>query len=320
MKNALALFINIFIMSLCLNAQAQFQRLSILPQANIIITGSQPAKVKVLSIDYYRDAPKSTDTVSGVKYNQVYSTGEIIIKINGKVTARTFQSLVEPDDSLILIEPAFAGEACIKLNKSNPETKTIKNIELEVKTHTEIGNIPDDRCVQQTSIIFHNWGQNISQEEYWNRAKCLDILQKSGQLSTDNNGILSHASMNIMNLVYNRYDSIPRNNKTFKVLIDRGFILVDEKGELTKESRERLKQFYYYKYALSDAKRLDTLWREYSAIGTNHRADSLTVSNNAEAAYYNNDSVLTTLDSRNKELRDTLIRDAICFNGSLEAG
>lgn len=221
------------------NISAQsLQRLAILPSVSESAGGNSSLAVKTIPVDYYRDAPGASN--ADAKFNQVYFDGGTEIKLNGKITDRSFENLIQGETPLFLLEPNSGTEVRIKLNPAHPETKTIQKYEVRFKSHTIIGNITDDRNVDNARIILLRWGTDLTAADYAKRAKCLDIMARSKMLYPAADGTLPAGFDKIFNVVYNSIDVNFCNDKTFKTLVDSDYLIINATGALTEQSTQRM--------------------------------------------------------------------------------
>lgn len=331
MKISKLLLTQFCVVLFALNASAELQRLSIVPQKLIKLSNDLPGQAKSICIDYHREAPTVDNTLDKEPYDQVYSEGNTVIKINGIITNRSFKSLVQSDNPLLLLQPTSLHNIEISLNPLNPESKGIKSIEIEFKTNAEVGNIKDDRDVKQAETIFKNWGAEINQNDFWKRSKCLDILSKNSKLKYNPNGELLPESKAFCDKVFTTFDFDIFDHKLFKYLVDNNYYTIDENTTLTKESIERITQAYYYQQAITDVKKINPYSEDinklkemaekylqqqslYSIFSNPTKPEPILESQLYDLAnlqlkkeFYSTENNLTSIEKDNQNIRDTII-------------
>lgn len=272
--------------------QAQQQRLALLPQqANI--TKETPAQLNSLGIDYYLGEPAAVQP-----YNKVYE-GQVSLKINGAEEKRSFRSLVENSPALLVLRPLSESRVEISLNPANPETKGIRNLSLEIQSPTYIGTDTGTANLLQAQTIFSNWGQALTQKEFWDRAKSLDILQQNKLLNYSHSPALTPASKNLCDTLVKRFDYAVFTGAVLKNLIDKGQVVIDQNGKLT--SGSNLEQAFYYTGAITDAMERNL----YSLPVNSERYPAINLA--FKDRFYPNISRLTDLGDNNPNIADTLI-------------
>jgi hypothetical protein len=220
---------------LSVTAFGQLQRLAILPQKGITITNTAAARLKSIGIDYYREAPNLVNTKNQAAYNQVYADAEVIVIINGIRSSKSFQSLVQPANPLLLLQPASLSEVGLSINPKNPESKAIWSIGIEFMSAATIGNNKDDGDVLQSQAIFKNWGYALSQDGFWDRAKGLDILSQNNRIT------YQPATANLKqqcDQLLNSMDFTIFSNKAFRTLVLNKSFVLDNSLNLTPESAQ----------------------------------------------------------------------------------
>lgn len=298
----------IFILILfSLKTFGQLQRLSILPQENVIIKKDKSAEVKTIAIDYYREAPNAQNMENQEPYNQVYSISEVVVIIDGLRSSKSFQSLVQGESPFLLLKPSSNLQTSISLNQKNPETKQIKSIELEFRASSEIGNIKDDANVKQAQMIFQNWGYQLSQQDFFDRAKSLDILSKNNKLSFILNNQLTEASKVSCDKLFKTFDFSFFNGSSFKSLVDNNFIILDNNLDLTKESIRNLKYAYNYERGLDAAGAANLYSGNKDKNKQNENTTAAMINHRFKQAYYITSSRLTNVSKENPAIKDTLI-------------
>ncbi len=320
----------ILFLLLVMDVKAELQRLSIIPQKSMEITNYHSGNFESICIDYFRDVPTEDNTLNQSAYDQVYKDENVVVKINGVITNRSFKSLVQSANPLLLLNPLSHRSIDISLNRNNPESANIKSIELEFKTNTLVGNINEDRNVLQADIIFANWGADISQENYWTRAKCLDVLQSNHMLYYGANGVLTAECRLLCQKVFETIDFGMFSEKVFKSLVDNNYFVIDDNGMLTEESMAKIIQVYYYQQGISDVKKLniysektDILLkkaREYqsrSFLLSSSLAEKITEEQIIEAAnlhlkkeFSSVSNKLTSIEKEKENVWDTMINGA----------
>lgn len=119
---------------------------------------------------------------------------------------------------------------------------------------------PAENAGRHAETISRNWGTGLSPEEVRNRAFTLDIVEKSGfQVK----GSLSGASLSAANGLYEKLDFNFANAATLQSLIENGYLMVNDKGDLTPQSVERLQTFAQYNYAIYSTKKINQGWQNY---------------------------------------------------------
>ncbi len=302
------LTLKILLLLLSATCFGQLQRLSILPQQGIKITNGHPAHLKTLSIDYFGEIPTAASMSGQAAYNQVYLAENVVIMINGIKVSSTFQSLVQSDNPLLLLLPQSNLEVTASINPASPEGKKIKSVELTFKNPSEIGNISNNRDVTQAQIIFANWGYAINQEEYWRRAKCLDVMQANNLLTYGINFILSAPSKNSFDQLYFKMDFYTYSGSTFKNLVSNGYFVLDANLNFTSASIQQLEQAFYYVDAISKTRDINEHWKiNY----TNPGYDPADIEKlyTAKQLYYQQSKNLMPVIG-NTAIRDTVINNA----------
>jgi hypothetical protein len=306
-----------------LHCFCQLQRLAILPQGNIKVSSYRPADLKTVCIDYFRDIPTVANTKSQ-PYNQVYTSENAVIKINGEPTNSSFQSLVQSDNPLLILQPRSHLSVNVSINPLHPQAYKIKSIELEFKSPSEIGNIREDRDVTQSKMIFQAWGTQISQEDYWKRAKCLDILAKNNKLSFEKNQ-LSGKMKKDCDQLFEHIDLGLFPEKAFKALVENNYFIIDDNADLTRESVEKSEQAYYYSLAINDTKSLNRYSTDIKKIKEKYEELRLSTSGTGTGdevtegmivevlntgfkdKFYKQCRKLTDISKENKLIKDTII-------------
>jgi len=304
----------------------QLQRLSIMPQEDVFIAGDSPAEVSSICIDYHREAPSAENFFNQPHYNQVYSTGGVSVKINGTPDSRSFASLVQAETPLLLLRPSSAHEIEISINPDHPESGNIKSVELSFNAAVPVGNIPEDRNIEQAKIIFNTWGYSISQVDFWERSMGLDILSKNNLLSVNANNELTQRSKALSDKLFENYsfDNIPPT--LFKQLVARDFFSMNEDLLLSKENICLIQQAYYYFNGLEDAQLLNLYVKELPELEDPFYKPASTTNNPSSPGaedidhsmdkylsaamkqlFYANAERLTRIDKSNKYIRDTII-------------
>lgn len=246
MRNIIASFLLIVIPKLTF---AELQRLAIVPQGKVVISTGAEGSLKAMCIDYFRDAP----SLKTSPYTQLYNAGEIKVKINGEAYSGEIEKLLEGQNPILILKPVSADEVRVIINKENEEGLKIKEIEIEVSSAAYIGNIPEDRDVKKAEIIYKNYGYEISQNEFWRRAKILDILEASNLLSFDASQILSLASKELVDKLYGNYVLSYPSQKGFKDLVNAAFIRVNREGSATDETDRFMSNLITYAFGLQNA-------------------------------------------------------------------
>ncbi len=240
---------------------AQLMRMAILPQPTVKITPSLQPVLAGLSIDYYRMEPNGGAGSNQPAYNQVLSPADVVVKINNKLSHKTFQTLTEGENALLVLHPLSKDRIHAEINPLNPESQGIESIELDVLAPVEIGYNKTDADVQQAIIIFKNYGLQLIPKEYFDRAICLDIMQQNNKLVVTETSELSPASASLCNKLYASLDFnlFPLND--LKTYIAKGFISVNDSGKLTSESITQLQQIFYYRQAIAATQTINTGWK-----------------------------------------------------------
>ncbi len=280
---AFILFCNYFL-------QAQVQRVSILPQKGIKISKNFGSKIKTISIDYDKNPIFQKNTPN---YNQVYTKGNISLTINGLKSARTFQSLVQSENPILIIQPYSLDSARIFLNGNCSEYKTIQSIDIEFIASIEVGNTEKENEAKQAQIIFQNWGYNISQDNFWKKSMVLDILIQNQKITWASENILSENSKKACDILIQKLDLNLFSGQTFKFLISNNYYKLDSNLNLTPESLEKIKNIYFYDLSLSKTQNLHFL-------NNNDSVSQLSIS---KKLYYSECQKLTNLNS----IEDTII-------------
>jgi hypothetical protein len=287
------------------------QRLSILPQGKVEISPTTQAFVNTIYIDYDKEEPSPYNT-SSTPYNRIYQDKDVIVFINGVLTHRTFGSLVEGNDPMLLLQPFSANKLAIKINPKYAGN----TIQLDFKSHCEVGHNIADNDVLQTDIIYRHWGTDIVQDDYWTRAKCLDIMASNHKLILLEGNRLSPASEILCDKLFSTFDFTLFPPKAFKTLVESKFFVLNDKMELTDESAGKLRQAFYYGSGLRTAKRLNSFFRFYYPILQNYDFDNVNDLNEwiypeglakSKHEFYTTNNILTDLNTENKSIRDTLI-------------
>lgn len=119
---------------------------------------------------------------------------------------------------------------------------------------------PAENGGRHAETIAKNWGSGLSPEEVRNRALTLDIVEKSG---FPVKGSLSGASLSAANGLYEKLDFNFANAATFQTLIEGEYLIVNDKGELTPRSVEKLQTFAAYNYAIYSTRKINQGWQNY---------------------------------------------------------
>lgn len=310
MKKLISIAMIILASAFCNMLFAQLSGLAILPQDNIKIVNGSNAMLSTISIDYYATAPDANNTKCNLPYNQVYSNGKIVVRINGKISKENLQDLVGSDNPLLLLQPLSAQKVLVSINPDYKKIKSIKMVELDIALHAEVGNDTTEKDVSQAAMIFKTWGEDISQEKYWQVAQCLDVITASKlMVSNGPYNDLSKTNKALVDILYGKLDFNAFNGPTFKSLVNSSFIIVDKNGDLTQESINHLRQVYYFKQGLKKTSELNDIWQSYVHIPANTAAGHYTVTNTAKSAYYGTNRHLAMLDKSNKAVKDTIINN-----------
>ncbi len=334
MKNKLTFLTFMLTILFSINVFGQLQRLSIVPQNSIKISTDNVGNLESICIDYYRDAPQKSNTVGQPPFDQVYSEQSPIIKINGVVTDRSFKSLVQSESPLLILEPTSHRNVQIRLNPFNLETDKIESLEIEFNKPTEIGNHKEDRDTKQAQTIFENWGSKISQEDFWTRAKCLEILSNNNKLKYATGNQLTISSKSLCDALYKSIDFNMFSGKTFKNLIDNNYLIIDDNANPTKECLDNLTMAFYYQQAIIEAKKMNSYSTDIKTLkeksqkyideiqfqqllysySTSLTENQITENQIIESAnlklkdkFYQTSNRLTDISKENKSIKDTII-------------
>jgi len=308
------LLLSVLAVIFAIHVSGQLQRLAIMPQSSISISAGEPAAVKSLCIDYFRDVPSETNN-NTLPFNQVFTEGGVTVKLNGQTAPQSFQSLVQSDPALLLLQPLSAATIRVLINPAHPDYSSIKTIQLDFTAPVVIGNNKDDRDVSQAALIFRTWGNDISQEDFSNRSKCLDVLAANKKMVV-NNGQLSESTLQACNYLVSRLDLGIFPDKAFKALVAGNYLLLDAELNLTPESINGLKQAFEYFMAVNEARNVNeygvdmkTLTRRINEDYT--PAEVMDVVNlDFKDRFYKTCQRLTDLSRRNTGLKDTTINGA----------
>jgi hypothetical protein len=250
--------------TICFGTSAQLMRMAIMPQATVKVTPSIQPVLAGLGIDYYLMEPNGGAGSNQPAYDQVLSPADVVVKINNKLSHKTFQNLVEGANALLLLHPLSKDRIHAEINPLNPESQGIESIELDVLSPVEIGYNKTDADVQQATIIFKNYGQQLTPAEYFDRAICLDIMKQNNKLVFTETLDLSPSSAALCNKLYASLDFslFPLND--VKTYISRGFISINDSGTLTSESIVQLQQLFYYRKSIATTQAINTGWKTKS--------------------------------------------------------
>lgn len=261
MKILLNIAIAVFLPCTSVPALAQLMRLSVLPQSTVKISKDQQPVLNSIGIDYYLTEPNSANVPNQPVYNQLYSAADVMVKINNKISHRSFQSLIDGDNAVLLLQPLSKERVHAVLNPNNPDSRSIDIIELDILAPLEIGYNQTNPDVKQTMVIFRNFGSQISQQEYFQRAACLDIMLQNGKLAYDGSYALTPSSLQLLNKLYTTLDFNQFPPKDLKSLIGSSFITINDSGALTPASSSRLQQYFYYQQAIAATQAINTGWK-----------------------------------------------------------
>lgn len=245
-------------------AAGQLMRMAILPQPTVKITASLAPVMAGLGIDYYRMEPSGTEGSNQPAYNQVLSPADVVVKINNKLSHKTFQSLVEGENALLLLHPLSKDRIHAEINVRNPESEGIESIELDVLSPVEIGYNKSDADIKQATIIFKNFGWQLTPAAYFEHAICLDILDKNSQMAYSESLDLTPATRRRLGKLEAGFDFGLFGLRDLKTFISNGFITINDSGELTKESIGKLQQVFYYQAAIAATQPINTGWKTKS--------------------------------------------------------
>lgn len=295
----------------------ELQRLAILPVKNVSINlNSSPPTLESKCIDYYRNSPDRALRYWGEKGNQydnVYSSEDVSVKINGKTSSKSFQSMVEGDNPLLILHAFIDGIQILTSIEINPnyilkkgESK-IETIEIDFNKEVTIGNISTDRDTKQSQIIFDNWSSNISQDEYWQISKSLDVLEVNNLLTFSKGDILDSRSLtfckSFQESKYSDPSSLP--HKLFKKALDLNYIRINSEYELTAFSIKLLENLINYGDKLNTAYHMNILNQEPNYYDYYEEESLVEYQWNLERSQ---NIELTKTNKENESILDTLIK------------
>ena len=300
-----------------LQLMAQRQRLCILPQTSSTITRTTPAQLKTLGVDYYLEAPSKANMAGQAPYNLIYNDNQVVVKINGLVSTRSFKSLFDANNPLLLITPTSSERVSLVMNPKNAEAKSIKSIQVAFKKQVIIGNDPKDSNIVVPQAIFDTWGFALPHDEFNRKSKTLSILEKNKKLNVTTPYQLTPESKQLCDIVENNFDFSMFTDADFKNLVDNDFIVIDNQGNMTAESIEKSLQLLYYQKGLNDAKHINQYASKTSTqTATTVKNSNTNSSNNINYSYVNTSFKqafypeaykLTSVRESNKSIRDTNI-------------
>ncbi len=231
--------------SICLNAQ--FQRLAILPTlSSVTITRAEAAQFASYCVDYFRKAPSYN-----TQYNNIISREQTLIRVtktNGSVSTMTMEEGLRGNRPILKMNATgsefYEGTFSEVTVSINPQRTDIKSVKVSpIRKSKIITETPDDISNLTSEIVFKNYGDDISQEELWEKSLLVEILKANNKLILDNSGKLSSSTLNLVSQLEIEPLLTKIEGQTFHNLIERGKVKIDENGLITEETKQVLKDF-----------------------------------------------------------------------------
>jgi hypothetical protein len=309
--------IALFSLSLPIEGISQLQRLAFLPGQKIQVKKGNPAQTNTICIDYQREVPNELN--SHGLYKHVYDTDFITVKINGVNSKLNLKSAIEGGNPLLILTPISYASVEVRINPDYKNYRNIQLVEFETNKLSSFGWDPADNDIARTEIIFNTWENRLTQKDFWNISKALDMLEINKKLDYRADKLEAKDKSLVERLVYEiDFDLFP--GTIYQQLVINHVFCLDETGHLTEKSKWDIQNHFDYFLALNTSKMSNAIAfaqraASYIAIEFGRKTASSFSSQKVpeelalalKVHYYGLQAHLPHLNEANESLRDTII-------------